>query len=142
MTFTHENKITLESIHDCFWMPVGTEGNPRGWKNGKGEMASEKILGFLFGTKSNYKLGFLYHFFTRRMGVEDCEDLRYYLKWEKLQPKLKEGNGSDIQNRMTLESIIFTCRVLFEYYPGLLPEFQKELEYQSFVEGLGNWLSN
>ena len=76
------------------------------------------------------------------MGVDDCEDLRDYLKWEKLQPKLKEGNGSDIQNRMTLESIIFTCRVLFEYYPGLLPEFQKELEYQSFVEGLGNWLSN
>ena len=76
------------------------------------------------------------------MGVDDCEDLRDYLKWEKLQPKLKEGNGSDIQNRMTLESIIFARRLLIEYYPGLLPEFQKELEYQRFVEGLGNWLSN
>ena len=25
-------QFTLETIHDHFWMPVGTEGKPRGWE--------------------------------------------------------------------------------------------------------------
>jgi len=25
-------QFTLETIHDHFWMPVGTEGNPQGWE--------------------------------------------------------------------------------------------------------------
>ncbi len=79
---TQENNITLENIHDYFWAPVGTEGKPRGWVidealyDEKPGAASESRICAYFGSKNNYKSGFLYDFFTTHMGVECCENVR------------------------------------------------------------------
>ena len=93
---TKENKITLESIHDYFWTPVGTEGKPRGWVidgalcDEKPGAASESRICAYFGSKNNYKSGFLYDFFTTHMGVGCCENVRDYFLPHTLQDAINK----------------------------------------------------
>ena len=64
-------QFTLETIHDHFWMPMGTEGTPRGWVIDRaGKRASERTITIRFGSKKNYRSGQIYNFFTKHMGDE------------------------------------------------------------------------
>ena len=45
-------QFTLETIHDHFWMPVGTEGKPRGWEI---DRAGKRYIYSFFSQKSDQK---------------------------------------------------------------------------------------
>ncbi|CAL6321553.1 unnamed protein product [Bathycoccus prasinos] len=56
--FLPANNLLLETIHDHFWMPVGAEGKPRGWKRiGQGSGRGRPRLRYWFGSKKNYRSG-------------------------------------------------------------------------------------
>jgi hypothetical protein len=56
-------QFTLETIHDHFWMPAGTEGKPRGWEIDRaGKRASETTIKIWFGPEFKPDLDWLNSF--------------------------------------------------------------------------------
>ena len=123
-------QFTLETIHDHFWMPVGTEGKPRGWEIDRaGKRASETTIKIRFGSKKNYRSGQIYNFFTKYMSDECFKNVRNCLKRAKLEPVLTKIREDELANPITTLNYLQALFVLLNNYPGLLPEFKPDLDW-------------
>ncbi|CAL6408698.1 unnamed protein product [Bathycoccus prasinos] len=123
-------QFTLETIHDHFWMPVGTEGKPRGWEIDRaGKRASETTIKIRFGSKKNYRSGQIYNFFTKYMSDECFKNVRNCLKRSKLEPVLTKIREDELANPITTLNYLQALFVLLNNYPGLLPEFKPDLDW-------------
>ena len=113
-------QFTLETIHDHFWMPVGTEGKPRGWEIDRaGKRASETTIKIRFGSKKNYRSGQIYNFFTKYMSDECFKNVRNCLKRAKLEPVLTKIREDELANPITTLNYLQALFVLLNNYPGL-----------------------
>jgi hypothetical protein len=123
-------QFTLETIHDHFWMPVGTDGKPRGWEIDKaGKRASETTIKIRFGVKNNYRSGQIHNFFTKYMSHECFKNVRNCLKRAKLEPVLTKIREDELANPITTLNYLQALFVLLNKYPGLLPEFKPDLDW-------------
>ena len=123
-------QFTLETIHDHFWMPMGTEGTPRGWVIDRaGKRASERTITIRFGSKNNYRSGQIYNFFTKHMSDECFKNVRNCLKRAKLEPVLTKIREDEASNPITTLNDLQALFVLLNNYPGLLPEFKPDLDW-------------
>ena len=123
-------QFTLETIHDHFWMPVGSEGKPRGWEIDRaGKRASETTIKIRFGSKKNYRSGQIYNFFTKYMSDECFKNVRNCLKRAKLEPVLTKIREDELANPITTLNYLQALFVLLNNYPGLLPEFKPDLDW-------------
>ena len=123
-------QFTLETIHDHFWMPVGPQGEPRGWVIDRaGKRASETTIKIRFGSKNNYKSGQIYLFFTKYMSDECFKNVRNCLKRAKWEPVLTKLRENEASNPITTLNYLQALFVLLNNYPGLLPEFKPDLDW-------------
>ena len=85
-----------------------------------------------FGKENDWKSGQVYLFFTRFLPPECLKDVRRCLKKERIGPILKKLRDNEAANPSTTLSTNQALYVLYRNFPGLLPEFQTDL----------NWLNN
>jgi len=85
-----------------------------------------------FGKENEWKSGQVYLFFTRFLLPECLKDVRRCLKKERIGPILKKLRDKEASNPSTTLSTNQALYVLYRNFPGLLPEFQSDL----------NWLNN
>jgi len=115
-------QFTLETIHDHFWMPVGTEGKPRGWEIDRaGKRASETTIKIRFGSKKNYRSGQIYNFFTKYMSDECFKNVRNCLKRAKLEPVLTKIREDELANPITTLNYLQALFVLSTITPVSYP---------------------
>ena len=125
-------QFALKTFHDYVWNR-GTGGQPTSWViNITGKKAKETTIQRRFGKENDWKSGQVYLFFTRFLPPECLKDVRRCLKKERIGPILKKLRDKEASNPSTTLSTNQALYVLYRNFPGLLPEFQTDL----------NWLHN
>ena len=124
--------VCLKTFHDYVWNR-GADGQPTSWViNITGKRAKETTIQMRFGKENDWKSGQVYLFFTRFLPSECLKDVRRCLKKERIGPILKKLRDKEASNPSTTLSTNQALYVLYRNFPGLLPEFQTDL----------NWLNN
>ena len=125
-------QFALKTFHDYVWNR-GADGQPTSWViNITGKKAKETTIQMRFGKENDWKSGQVYLFFTRFLPSECLKDVRRCLKKERIGPILKRLRDKEASNPSTTLSTNQALYVLYRNFPGLLPEFQADL----------NWLNN
>ncbi|CAL6428871.1 unnamed protein product [Bathycoccus prasinos] len=125
-------QFALKTFHDYVWNR-GADGQPTSWViNITGKKAKETTIQMRFGKENDWKSGQVYLFFTRFLPSECLKDVRRCLKKERIGPILKKLRDKEASNPSTTLSTNQALYVLYRNFPGLLPEFQTDL----------NWLNN
>ncbi|CAL6332072.1 unnamed protein product [Bathycoccus prasinos] len=125
-------QFALKTFHDYVWNR-GADGQPTSWViNITGKKAKETTIQMRFGKENDWKSGQVYLFFTRFLPSECLQDVRRCLKKERIGPILKRLRDKEASNPSTTLSTNQALYVLYRNFPGLLPEFQADL----------NWLNN
>ena len=125
-------QFALKTFHDYVWNR-GADGQPTSWViNITGKKAKETTIQMRFGKEDNWQSGQVYLFFTRFLPPECLKDVRRCLKKERIGPILKKLRDKEASNPSTTLSTNQALYVLYRNFPGLLPEFQTDL----------NWLNN
>ena len=125
-------QFALKTFHDYVWNR-GADGQPTSWViNITGKKAKETTIQMRFGKENDWKSGQVYLFFTRFLPPECLKDVRRCLRKERIGPILKRLRDKEASNPSTTLSTNQALYVLYRNFPGLLPEFQTDL----------NWLNN
>jgi len=124
--------FALKTFHDSVWNR-GADGQPTSWViNITGKKTKETTIQMRFGKENDWKSGQVYLFFTRFLPSECLKDVRRCLRKERIGPILKKLRDKEASNPSTTLSTNQALYVLYRNFPGLLPEFQTDL----------NWLNN
>ena len=125
-------QFALKTFHDYVWNR-GPDGNPTSWViDITGRKAKESTIKARFGKEDDWRSGQVYLFLKRFMPVECLKDVRRCLKKERVGPVLRKIRDNEVSNPSTTLSTNQALFVLYRNFPGLLPEFQADL----------NWLNN
>ena len=125
-------QFALKTFHDYVWNR-GADGQPTSWViNITGKKAKETTIQMRFGKENDWKSGQVYLVFTRFLPPECLKDVRRCLRKERIGPILKSLRDKEASNPSTTLSTNQALYVLYRNFPGLLPEFQTDL----------NWLNN
>ncbi|CCO20079.1 unknown protein [Bathycoccus prasinos] len=127
-----EQQFALKTFHDYVWYR-GSDGQPMSWViNITGKKAKEKTIQNRVGKEDNWQSGQLYLFFKKHLPAECLKDVRRCLRKERIGPILRKVRDDEAANPSTTLSTNQALYVLYQNFPGLLPEFQADL----------NWLNN
>ena len=79
------------------------------------------------GKENDWKSGQIYLFFRRHLPPECLKDVRRCLRKERIGPILRKVRDNEAANPSTTLSTNQALYVLYRNFPGLLPEFQADL---------------